>query len=132
MKKLQKAVNVDDDFIGSVQDLRKIAKIPDAASFGKFKECDCCYIINDCRRKTDTGSMVVLVKDSKILDIFGPVGKIYITCERTHGETIYLQFIAKNKFKVKHPYFKLALSYLKGCVQIEPRNIFKPEFLYEK
>lgn len=131
-KKTLKGSDIDDDLLSSFDDMRDF-KCPKEYNFHKFVECDFAYIVNDWGLpKKLKGSMVILVKNQKILDVFGPVAKIKVACEFVHGETLEFSFLSKNKFKIKHPFFKLAISKSSDVITIQGRNIFKEEFLYEQ
>lgn len=130
-KKTLKGSSIDDRLLVAYSDMRDFKK-PKEYNFHKFVECDFVYLINDWLTLDRRGSMVMLVKDEKILDIFGPVTKVKINSELVHGETVGLEFVSKNKFKIRHVYFKLAVSLLKDTLLIQPRNIFKEEFIYDK
>ena len=122
----------DDNILKEIPDEISMKHVSDY-DFKKFVECDWCYLCNFRERaQKDVGSVLILIKNGIVLDIIGPVYKIYFESDEVHGETVYCQVISKNKLKIKHDYFKLAISRRKETVVIRPRNIFKNEFLYNE
>lgn len=131
-KSIRKISKIDDEILQGIDRRVPYKNISDY-DFKKFIECDWCYLCNfRVGSNPNFGSVLILVKNNKILDIIGPVYKIYFESETVHGETIYCEVIGKNKMKIKHTYFKLAVTKCKDTIVIKPRNIFKEEFLYDE
>lgn len=132
MKKRLRISHIDDDILRSLDDMRSMAKQPSEYTFKKFVDCDFVYIINDWAKFKNRGSIVVMVKNNKILDIIGPISKFTVESDRVNGETIGFSYVSKNKMKIRHPFFRLAVSVHNDLLHITPRNIFKEEFLYNE
>lgn len=131
-KRISETDIVDDAVIKKVSHIREIAKSVSSSLFENKIECDFIYIVNEKSNFKSKGCYMILIKNRKVLDIFGPVLKIKIVSEPYNGETIELNYIATNQMKIKHPYFKLFISKMNNTILIEPRNIFKTENLYNK
>jgi hypothetical protein len=132
-KSIRKRLDVNDEAIVKMYESEMTVKNISDYDFKKFIDCDVCYLCNYRKGSAkEFGSVLIMVKNNIVLDILGPLYKIYFESEDVQGETVYCQVIAKNKIKIKHDYFKLAVSKRKETIVIRPRNIFKEEFLYHE